>query len=77
MRKNEYYKREIKVLTKLDNPHIVKFHEFFEDKKYVHLVTDLYDGGCLEEHIEQAGCFSEKEAAKIFKQLLEALHHCH
>ena len=37
----------------------------------------LCSGGELFERISEAGHFSEKEAAIIFKQVLMALHYCH
>lgn len=38
---------EIKILTDLDHPNILKLYEHFEDEKNVYLVTELCTGGEL------------------------------
>ena len=38
---------EIEILTKLDHPNVLKLYEYFEDKKYVYLITELCKGGEL------------------------------
>ena len=40
-------KKEVVFLRKLDSPNVVKYHEFFEDKKYFYLVMDYCPGGEL------------------------------
>ena len=40
-------KKEVVFLRKLDSPYVVKFHEYFEDKKYFYLVMEYCPGGEL------------------------------
>ena len=35
---------EINVLKKLDNPSIVKLHEYFIDNEYIYLIFEQVDG---------------------------------
>ena len=61
---------EIKILTDLDHPNILKLYEYFEDQKNVYLVTELCMGGELFDMIVEKEYLPEKEAAEIFKQIL-------
>lgn len=42
---------EVAVVKQLDHPNIMKLYEFFEDKKYYYLVSELYKGGELFDEI--------------------------
>lgn len=57
---------EIKILQELDHPNIIKLYEYFEDAKYVYLVTELCSGGELFDRIAEEQFFCEEKAAKIF-----------
>lgn len=69
--------REVEVLKGLDHPNIMKIFEFFEDDKYYYFVTELYSGGELFDEIVNRKCFSEKDAAKIIKQVLSGINYMH
>jgi calcium-dependent protein kinase len=64
-------------LQTLDHPNVIKLYEFFEDEKNVYLITEMCKGGELFERIIARECFTEVEAAKVFKQVLMALNYCH
>lgn len=42
---------EVKILTKLDHPNIVKYYETYVDDKYIYLVMEYIGGGELFEKI--------------------------
>ena len=42
---------EISILQQLDHPNVLKLYEYFEDEKYVYLVTELCKGGELFDRI--------------------------
>ena len=42
-----FIKEEVKILTKLDHPNIVKYYETYEDHKYLYLVMEYCSGGEL------------------------------
>lgn len=48
-----------------------------EDKEYIHIVMELCAGGELFDSIIEAGNFSEKKAAHIFRKMVDVVHHCH
>lgn len=62
-------KKEVVFLRKLDSPFVVKYHEFFEDKKYFYLVMEYCPGGELFREIamkiEEHQRYKEKDAAII------------
>lgn len=72
---------EINILSKMDHPNIIKLYEVFEDKRYVYLVMEECTGGELFDKIidklQNDTIFTEREAAKIFKQIVSAIAYCH
>ena len=72
-------KEEVKILTSLDHPNIVKYYQTYEDTKYLYLVTEYCSGGELFDKIasQENQVFNESEAAAIMKKLLRAINHCH
>lgn len=51
----------------MDHPNILKLYEYFEDGKYVYLITEICKGGELFDKIIENEFFSEIQAAKLFK----------
>ncbi|XP_075513462.1 phosphoenolpyruvate carboxylase kinase 1-like [Primulina tabacum] len=69
---------EPKILHLLSgSPNILRLHGVYEDDDYLHLVTDLCDGGDLYDRLSSGHRFSEPEAAEIIKQLIIAVASCH
>ncbi|KAL0321951.1 UNVERIFIED_CONTAM: Phosphoenolpyruvate carboxylase kinase [Sesamum calycinum] len=58
-------------------PNILHLHGVYEDDDYLHLVTDLCDGGDLYDRLSSGDRFSETDAASILKQLMVAIACCH
>ena len=73
----ERFKQEILILQTLDHPNVLRLYEYFEDDKNVYLVTEACKGGELFDRIIENEFFSEQEAAKIFKQILQSISYCH
>lgn len=73
----ERFQTEVKILQTLDHPNVIKLYEYFEDDTNVYLVTELCTGGELFDRIIKEEYFNEKKAARIFKQILQALNYCH
>ena len=75
------FKNEINILSKVDHPNIIRLYEIFEDERYISLIMEFCQGGELFQKInelaEKDQSFSEKEAVKIFKQLMSAVSYCH
>ena len=56
---------------------MLKLYEYFEDDRNIYLITELCRGGELFDKIIEEEYFSEREAARIFKQILMSLNYCH
>eukprot|EP00585_Thalassiosira_rotula_P001980 CAMPEP_0196141856 /NCGR_PEP_ID=MMETSP0910-20130528/10678_1 /TAXON_ID=49265 /ORGANISM="Thalassiosira rotula, Strain GSO102" /LENGTH=428 /DNA_ID=CAMNT_0041403085 /DNA_START=35 /DNA_END=1321 /DNA_ORIENTATION=- len=76
--------REITLLREMKHGNIVTLIDVYEDFEYVHLVTDMCDGGELFDKIversangDDSACFGEDEAARIVYQILTALSYMH
>ncbi|KAK6131315.1 hypothetical protein DH2020_034944 [Rehmannia glutinosa] len=71
-------RREIIILQHLTGqPNIVEFKGAYEDRKNLHLVMELCSGGELFDRITAKGSYSEKEAARIGRQIVNVVHVCH
>ncbi|KAK3424961.1 hypothetical protein EUGRSUZ_F01694 [Eucalyptus grandis] len=71
-------RREILMMEHLSGqPNIVEFKGAYEDPEYVHLVMELCSGGELFDRIIAKGSYSEQEAAKIERQVVNVVHVCH
>ncbi|KAE8126173.1 hypothetical protein FH972_020916 [Carpinus fangiana] len=70
--------REIQIMQRLsEQPHVVKIRGAYEDAAAVHLVMELCEGGELFQRIVRKGHYSEKEAAKLMKTVVEVVDACH
>jgi len=77
--------REIALLKEMKHRNIIQLIDMYEDAEYVHLVTDLCQGGELFDKICErssntnngAVCFDESEAARIMYQILTAVQYMH
>ncbi|TNV79747.1 hypothetical protein FGO68_gene8048 [Halteria grandinella] len=70
---------EVRILTKLDHPNIVKYYETYDDVRYMYLVMENCPGGELFQKItsQKDQSFNESEAASIMRKLFKAINHCH
>ncbi|KAK8404719.1 hypothetical protein O3P69_007759 [Scylla paramamosain] len=75
--KEDSLENEIKVLRRLTHPNIVQLLETFEDKHKVYLVMELVTGGELFDRIVEKGSYTEKDAADLIRQVLEAVDYMH
>ncbi|GAB4828379.1 Calcium-dependent protein kinase 29 [Ancistrocladus abbreviatus] len=70
--------REILLLQHLSGqPNIVEFKGAYEDKNHLYVVMELCSGGELFDRIVKRGSYSEKEAAVLFRQIVNVVHVCH
>ncbi|EGD78364.1 CAMK/CAMK1 protein kinase [Salpingoeca rosetta] len=68
---------EIDILKELKHEHILGLIEAVNTEKKCYLVTDLLGGGELFDHIIEQGSYTEKDAAGILTQILDALSYLH
>lgn len=68
---------EMVLLQRIKHPHIVRFHDWFESKDKYYIVTQLATGGELFDRICEYGKFTEKDAARTIREVLEAVDYLH
>ncbi|CDP07348.1 unnamed protein product [Coffea canephora] len=74
----EDVRREISIMQHLSGqPNIVEFKGAYEDRRNLHLVMELCLGGELFDRLAAKGSYSEKEAARIGRQIVNVVHACH
>ncbi|GAU36739.1 hypothetical protein TSUD_318380 [Trifolium subterraneum] len=70
--------KEIQIMQHLSQqPNVVRIHGTYEDSLYVHLVMEFCEGGDLYDRIVKKGHYSEQQAAKLAKNIVEAVQECH
>ncbi|KAL1542871.1 Calcium-dependent protein kinase 29 [Salvia divinorum] len=71
-------RREVTILQHLTGqPNIAELRGAYEDGESLHLVMELCSGGELFDRIAAKGTYSEKEAARIGRQVVNVVHVCH
>ncbi|KAK7283759.1 hypothetical protein RIF29_13505 [Crotalaria pallida] len=74
----EYVRREIMIMQHLSGqPNIVEFRGAYEDRRNVHLVMEFCSGGDQFDRVISKESYSEGEAAKIMRQIVNVVHVCH
>lgn len=75
--KTETLHNEIKALARLSHPNIVRLYDVFYDDVYVVLILELLAGGELFGRIVKGGAYSERDAARHFRDLASAIAYMH
>jgi len=75
------FAREMSALLHLQemgsHPHLCSLRQQFEDDKYYYLILDLIGGGELFDHLVEHGAYSEREAARLVREVASALAFLH
>ncbi|GAB4834493.1 Calcium-dependent protein kinase 3 [Ancistrocladus abbreviatus] len=74
----EDVRREVQIMHHLTgHQNIVELKGAYEDRHSVNLIMELCAGGELFDRIIAKGHYSEREAAKLFRQIVTVVHNCH
>jgi calcium-dependent protein kinase len=68
---------EVKVMSRLYHPSIIKMHHYFEDSARFLLITDVCKGGDLFSLIRDRKQFDKQDSSVILKQILSAIAFMH
>lgn len=68
--------KEARLIAAMDNSHIVRIHDIFEENGTAYYVMEYVDGGSLESLVKE-GALNEGESLKIIKEVGNALSYLH
>lgn len=68
---------EVGILARLDHPHIIRLHAFYDEKEAYYIVQERCTGGELFDRIVSRSVYSENEARDIVRTLAEAVKYMH
>ena len=81
IKNKKQFQTELNLLRTTDHPNIIKLYDIYEDNKYIYLIMEECNGGeffdSLAKRAKEKNMYTEKECAKIFKQILEAVNYLH
>ena len=78
LEQREKFKKEARRLRQLNNPHIVRVHDLFEENGTAYYVMDFVDGENLSDRLKRTGKpLTETEVNEILPQVLDALKTVH
>ncbi|CAH7668767.1 CAMK/CAMKL/KIN4 protein kinase [Phakopsora pachyrhizi] len=69
--------REIDVLKMVKHPNIVRLYDVIETEKYIGIVLEYASGGELFDHILAHRYLKEKDASRLFAQLISGVTYLH
>lgn len=69
--------REVDIISGLDHPNIIKFHETYHDQYYFHIVMEYCKGKEVFNKIVEDGLIIEKKVAMVIIKVLHAISYCH
>ncbi len=73
----ERFRREARVVARLDHPNIMPIYDFGEEDGVLYVVMPLIEGGTLRDRIARHGACPLREAAPILYQVALALYEAH
>ncbi|KAJ1550540.1 pre- rRNA processing protein, partial [Cladochytrium tenue] len=68
---------EVQLLMRLDHPHIIQLYQVVETDTECYVIMEFAGGGDLIEYIASRDYLTEKEARRLFRQIVSAMDHCH
>ena len=69
--------KEAKMIAGLNNPHIVKIHDVFEENGTAYYVMEYHDKGSLKDEVAKRGALPEIDAVKRIREVADALQYLH
>ena len=69
--------KEAKMIAGLNNPHIVKIYDVFEENGTAYYVMEYHDKGSLKDEVAKRGALPEKDAVKRIREVADALRYLH
>ncbi|KAJ3093874.1 Map microtubule affinity-regulating kinase, partial [Phlyctochytrium planicorne] len=68
---------EVQLLMRLDHPNVINLYQVMETEDECFVVMEYAAGGELIDYIAARDYLSEREARRLFRQIISAMDHCH
>ena len=69
--------REIQMISEMDNDHVIKVYQIFEDEKNYLIIMEYCEGGELFNYIVEKQKLPENETAFFFYQIIKGIEYIH
>jgi serine/threonine-protein kinase SIK3 len=69
--------REVEIMKHLDHPNIIRLYQVINNDRYLCIVTEYASQGEVFEYLIKNKRMPEKEARKMFHQIVDAVDYCH
>lgn len=73
----KFFPRELEILTKIENPHIIQVHSILQRGPRVFIFMRYADNGDLLDFVKKNGVVPEQQAKLWFRQMASGLHYLH
>jgi len=74
---DKFFPREIEILTKLENPHVIQVHSILQRGPRVFIFMRHAENGDLLHHIKKHGHINDQNAKEWFRQMASGLQYLH
>ncbi|CAH0389463.1 unnamed protein product [Bemisia tabaci] len=74
---NKFFPRELEILTKIENPHIIQVHSILQRGSRVFIFMRYADNGDLLDFVKKNGVVPESNAKMWFRQMASGLQYLH
>jgi serine/threonine protein kinase len=78
---DEGFQREMRAMMQIrdagGHPHVCGLRENFDDRSFYYLIMDYVGGGEMFDHLIQNGAYSERDAARLVREVASALSFLH
>ena len=69
--------KEAQTIAGLDNSHIIRIYDIFEENNTAYYVMEYLSGGSLKDLVDREGALPEKKALEYIYQIADALNYIH
>ncbi|EZA58692.1 testis-specific serine/threonine-protein kinase 3 [Ooceraea biroi] len=74
---DKFFPRELEILTKIENPHIIQVHSILQRGPRVFIFMRYADNGDLLDFVMNNGMVPEQQSCLWFRQMASGLHYLH
>ncbi|XP_034231688.1 testis-specific serine/threonine-protein kinase 1-like [Thrips palmi] len=74
---DKFFPRELEILTKIENPHIIQVHSILQRGPRVFIFMRFADNGDLLDFVKNKGPVQEAQSRLWFRQMTSGLHYLH